>query len=321
MNHLLLLSLFLALCSCHHKDTPPPPIEADAFGCVSLLDSPPRGLSTMHCNLNEARPQCEKLINVLARSCLKRPAISYLVDGTFGFHPSHMNHDIVTLASGGREINVLFYLTSGPTQRRYKTQTYGGFGTRISPEEFRSRIQSNPSFQNEYVNLFKRIDPIITTINSLGGKALVVMMLEDNLTDPAAQKMMQLLTPHISNKARLGRNPSPGSYPGNGSAVFTGLFREEHACIDSNAANGVITNDGKTYLLAKQSSNYPQCSLAQIKALQNKATDLNSVFLLWSAPFQGLTSTNLPPPKGRRYEIPTTEQEKEIINILTGGKA
>jgi hypothetical protein len=130
MAKTLLCLLILASIACGGEgenggDVPPPFSTPDKFGCSTLLESPPRGLSTMYCNLDVARGQCEKLMNVVGRSCLKRPAISYLVDGTFGFNHGHINHDIHTLATSGRELNVLFYLTSGPTQRRYKTQTYG----------------------------------------------------------------------------------------------------------------------------------------------------------------------------------------------------
>lgn len=319
---LTILATLLVLAACSgggKKDNNNPPVPTpDKFGCQTLVDTPPRGLSTMHCNLDGARGQCEKLISILGHSCLKRPALSYLVDGTFGFNLNHMNHDILTLATGGREPNVLFYLTSGPTQRRYKSQTYGGYGTRISPEEFRRKIQHDGSFQAGYVNLLRRLTPLLSTLQALGGKPFVVLMLEDNLDDTSATKMHQLLMPHAPPGSRLGRNPCPGAYPGNGASIPTGLFKEDHACQGSSVTNGVVTNDGKTYLLTGQQSSYTKCDMLNIKRLRDGSAGQNNMFLFWSAPFQGLTSSSLPPPNQRNYTVPNVAQEAELINLLRG---
>ena len=311
------LLLLITSCSWFGGDDPPEPQVPDSFGCMSLVELPPRGLSTLHCNVGAARNQCQVLGDILGRSCIDKPALNYLVDGTFGFDLPGMNHDVYRLTERGRKPHVEFYLMSGPTQRRCHSQTYGGWETKTCPEEFRNKIKYNPQTQEEYRNLYRRLTPLIDNIFSWGGSVSVAIALEDNLDDASASKMIELLRGVMDPRVKLVRNPCPNCYQGNQAWIPPGVAEEVHKCDPNhfNIISGVVSNDGSSFGF---SGDGEPCPLTLLKSTRNKAGELGNWFFAWSAKYQGLkTGGTLPPPSGRDYKTPTPPEQQTLVEFLS----
>lgn len=291
----------------------------DIWGCKSLVETTPRGVSTLQCNIAPARPECESIIAAMGASCISHPALNYLVDDTFGFDLEAMRSDIHKLSSGGRTVHVLFYLYSGPTQRRYKTQTYGGFGTKMSPEEFRNGLWNDPSVQSGYKNLLVRILPLISDITSLGGSSYISIGLEDNLTDSSAERALWLLR-QVDSALVFGRSPCQNCWPGNGGHIPDGMFQEDHLCYPEslNQINGWVTNDGKSFVLVGQPASPGSCPIEAVRAVRDKASSTGNTWLLWNEQLQGLVSSSLPDPMTRPYVVLSQEQISQIGSLLRG---
>lgn len=99
---LLLTSIFT---SCKDKPNKPPVPQE----CPQMLNYPPRGISCIQCNVPKAEAQANKLVEILYKSCIQNPAISYLVDGSFGFNEQMMGSHIASLSSNGRKPHTTDY--------------------------------------------------------------------------------------------------------------------------------------------------------------------------------------------------------------------
>jgi hypothetical protein len=286
-----------------------------------LLDLPPRGLSLLHACQPEARKQVEALSDIVIASRVRRPAFNVLVSGDFGWNPDLLTDLVTKYSQGGRIAHVLFYLTNGPAARHWKGQVMEGFGSRMSPEEFRQKIAGDPRFQQSFQKLAARLAPIIRLIGKLGGQALLVPQLEDNQTDTSFAVMLKLVGSALASAAtaRLGRNPCVGCWPGNGGKVPPGCFAEEHhhsAATDFSVEHGVVSNDGCTYAFTGEQPVFlPYLPLTRLAGVQSRTGALNSIFLLWSAKYQGLDTKNLPPAQ-RNYVMPPTAEQEQLVAFL-----
>jgi hypothetical protein len=286
-----------------------------------LLDLPPRGLSLLHACQPEAKRQVEALGDIVVASRIRCPAFNVLVNGDFGWDPDILAELVTKFSRAGRIPHVLFYLTNGPAARHWKEQIMDGFGSRLPPEEFRKKITGDTLFQQSFAQLATRLAPIISLIGRAGGRALIVPQLEDNQGNRSFIAMRDLTREAMPGEltVRLGRNPCVGCWPGNEGAVPSDCFFEEHhhsAATDFTIRNGVVSNDGCTYAFAGEKPDFlPYLPLARLAGVQTRTGVLDSIFLLWSAKYQGLEAKSAPPAQ-RNYVMPTAEEEKQLVDFL-----
>jgi hypothetical protein len=296
--------------------------------CERLLLGPPRGLACLHCLHPKAQGQAEVIASILRRSCLKNVAINYLVDGTFSFDENFLLEQIASLSDAGRNLSLVFYLGNGPAQRRHSTTRINGFGAKISPEDFRSRILSDTGLQAQYQRLVARLLPIIRFARQNRGRVYLVPILEDNLDDRSFEKLFELTLDVLGSdsQAAVVRNPCGyACYDGNTVGLPDGVGDEAHIMVPPiNSEAVIVTNDGRDYSSpAKGTPGSAVISLADLSSLRDAARDKGIVFILWDAGRQGLPadyeSTQFALPQDRNYLIPSYAEQDELISFLRGG--
>ncbi|RMG39370.1 MAG: hypothetical protein D6719_13485 [Candidatus Dadabacteria bacterium] len=289
--------------------------------CGQLLDLPARGLACLHCNIKIARAQANNIISLMERSCVRNLATNFLVDGTFSFDAAFMKQVIDRLSAVGRRATIIFYLMNGPNQRRWDITEINSFGGKIEPQEFRSRIQSDPALQERFRSIVRKLVPVLRHGN---GRARMILIpaLEDNLSDSAANAMYNLILDEVPSDIHfeLGRNPCPNCYRGNQSGISPGVLHEKHTIsFSSGVSNGIITNDGHGFKFESgdQSGNDP--TITDLAMVMHEAQKRGNVFILWNKTWQGLKNYSLgafPDPRTRGYPLPTPAEEAEIIQFL-----
>ena len=288
---------------------------------INLIDLPPRGLSLLHANLLQARKQVETLSDIVIAGGLKNIAFNVECGGGFGWDPDYLRALVAKYSQGGRVAHVVFYLSDGQAARKWQTTAMEGFGAKNSPEEFRRKILMDRGFQDEFQGLVRLLSDIITEIHRVGGHAFVVPQLEDNQTNKSFAMMLELtraaLPPDLP--VRLGRNPCVSCYPCNEGTLPVGCFLEEHhhsAGTDFTLRDGILSNFGCTYSFPDETPTYhPDLPLAKFQDVQSRTGEMNSIFILWSAKYQGLGSL-IRDPKSRDYVMPTEVEKAMLIEFL-----
>ena len=286
-----------------------------------LIDLPPRGLALLHACQPEARRQIEVLSDIVVASRIRRPALNILCSGDFGWDPEFLAALVAKYSQGGRIAHVLFYLANGPAARHWTGQCLDGFGSRLAPETFRRQIVDDPLFRQSFQALVERLAPLLVQIGKAGGQAGIVPQLEDNQSDRSFAAMVDLVRTSLppGTAVRLGRNPCVGCWPGNEGRVPDRCFLEEHhhaAATDFTVENGVVSNDGRTYAIAGEKPGFLPClPLARLAGVQTRTGTLGSIFLLWSAKYQGLDAKGTPPAQ-RNYAMPTAAEEEQLVAFL-----
>lgn len=306
--------LLLTSCSDNDKPDPQPPEE-----CAQMLNYPPRGISCIQCNVPKAEAQSNKIVDIIYKSCIQNPSISYLVDGSFGFNGALMKSHIETLSKQGRNPHVIFYLTNGPAQRSCNNPPYPGHGISTCPPDYRRRIQTDRALQEDLQRLAARLMPLSREILSRGGEVFIVPQLEDNQDLNSFNAMVSLIKPHIHPQAKIMRNPCPGCYAGNDAYIPPGVYSEEHMHKKNDFYHygGAVTNDGAEVLWPGEYTTYPRViSFDDMMNSRLRAEQVSKVFLFWKASFQGLGGDTLPHPANRDYKMPTEQQAKDITRWL-----
>ncbi len=296
--------------------------------CPELLQAPPRGMSCLHCLQPEAESQAAALVQLLLESCLENIAVNYLVDGSFSYNEALLRSHIEALSSGGRKLTLLIYFANGPTQRKYRNALLDGFGTGVSPAEFRSLIRSDEAVRESFRELVRGVAPVLEYAAGRGAELLLVPMLEDNLDRESFISMAELLRESLPDSLpyRLGRNPCPTCSDGADGSIPEGMFRETHNVRGAGSLrNGVVSNDGEWSALeaAAQRDGRPELSLGELKKARDRAAAGGNVFILWSASRQGryATATGGMPRQSaeeRNYAFPSDEERRETLIFLRG---
>jgi hypothetical protein len=285
-----------------------------------LLDLPPRGLAMLHAMAPEAEEQIVALSEIMLESNLKNLALAVLMGGTFGSNSYVVTRLIEEFNKNGRRCHLLLYLTDGASQRRFKNTAINAFGTRISPEEFRDRIQSDEAFQAEYLRIAEEAVPLLDLNARLGGLSRVVPQLEDNQSDASFGAMWSLIKPVVSTSfnTQIGRNPCVQCWPDNGSEIPDGFFREQHIHGGMpDVTFGVVSNDGMDYFLPGQTSEFqPQTELPNLSPAMIESGARGNWFVLWSAKFQGLGAPPIKAPSERDYALPTQAERETLVSFL-----
>lgn len=318
------LVYLLSGCSLFESDKPSPtpsPTPPQTAECGELLNTPSRGIATLHCLQNEARPQCQDIVQTVKDACIKNVALYYLVNGTFGRNLSHIQHDVFTISQEGRNLDLILYVYNGPGQRRCRSTSDNSWDVRMCPDTFRWAVQSNADTRNRVREDTQQLIPLIDFAKMAGATVHIIPMLEDNLNRPSFTTLAGLMKEVLPDDVRYGRNPCGGCYSGNDDVVPSGFFLDKHTG-DPNRfshSDGLVTNDGTDYEFPGEGSSYPrQIPFSVLRSARNKAGETGNIFVLWKAGAQGLTGGNLPPPSGRNYRA-YSPSEKEILKGFLRG--
>jgi hypothetical protein len=221
----------------------------------------------------------------------------------------------------GARLHLYLYLANGPWQRRTSGLPQRGFGTGISPENFRQRIITDETLRNTYRQIIKFNEPLISYATNIGNVVYILPMLEDNLDFKSAREMENIVTrtliPTLSYA--IGRNPCPGCYGGNDTSLALGTFMDQHtgSNVNPNYRDGLVTNDGVDMNFSDITNLNTEISLSQVKNLvaQSKAT--NNTFIIWNREYQGVSpDLGLNDPDLRDYHEVSLEERQVLLEIL-----
>ena len=292
-----------------------------AYGdCKSLRDTTPQGIACFNCLHPRAEAQAKSIAEILKKSCLKKIAISYLVDGSFG-DVSRLQMQIQNLQGEDREIFLHLYLLNGPSQRRYRSTPITGIGTQMSPIQFRKELKERGGIYMEVRQLLRRIFEPLKMISDSGVQLSIIPMLEDNLDDESFQAVAEIVQTEFKGLSyRIGRNPCSDCYPGNGRRLPSGFFLEVHTSDPNHVPlNGSVSNDGEDVSFDGHEGSQP---LSTLKRVRDAARAKGTVFFLWNAEYQGLrvsggkiTGNEVSADK-RPYPIPTEEEAEALTEFL-----
>lgn len=282
-------------------------VQKDQY-CDTLIENQqPIGVSFIHGLQPQATEQVETLKQALLKSCVRRLAANFLVDGSFGSDFSILSAFVSDLSVSGRELHLIMYLQNGSSQRRWKNTAVVGLGGKTEPSKFRDKILHDGGVREQYRALVRRLLPVVDALQATGGTAYFVVGLEDNL-----QLKHALEVKKIGNEALGGRfvvwvrNPCPGCYSGNDESTDGFDMRERHAQGTAFAtASGIVTNDG--FDLGREA----------LATLRDAAFAKDNVFLAWDKARQGIPRDGryLEPSK-RVYYIPTQGEFDDLVAFL-----
>lgn len=282
-------------------------IASDPF-CEQLIDNvQPIGVSFIHGLQAEAKPQVDALKQILLKSCVKRIAANFLVDGSFGLDTQVLSDFVTDMSVFGREVHLILYLQNGSSQRRWKNTAVKGFASNIEPSRFRDMIMHDAAIRERYRAIVRSLLPVIDQAHLSGGTIYLVVGLEDNLTSRQALEVKHIGTEALEGRFVLWvRNPCPGCYAGNDESSEGFDMRERHAQNTAFAtSNGIITNDGFNL------------SFDELSQLKQAAFARDNVFIAWDRARQGIPpSGEYLAPNKRLYYIPTQGEFDDLIAFL-----
>ena len=290
--------------------------------CPYHIEGQPIGLSCLHCEHPNAYTQALQIAEILRNSCRKQVALSVLTDGTFGSNRNFLGELVRTITQYGAKLHLYVYLSNGPWQRRYGRMPNKGFGTNISPEEFRNKIKYDHSLREGYKAIIKYNEPLFDYANKRGASVYVLPMLEDNLDYSSAREMenlvRQTILPNIQYS--LGRNPCPGCYRGNDDSLPVGLFLDQHINSDSDiikTSNGLVVNDGKDFSFDWEYPNPNNLSFSRLMSYMDESKHNNNTFIIWNREYQGVAPSNvLNDPDYREYQLVTIAERDALVEVL-----
>jgi hypothetical protein len=287
--------------------------------CASYVEGAPVGIACLQCEHPNAQTQALKIADILAQSCRRHIATTMLVDGTFNDNRDMLGEFVRIATNRGATLHLFLYLANGPWQRSYEQAPDYGVGTNMSPEEYRSRIISDPIVRAEYQERVKWALPLVSYAQSQGAIVYLIPMLEDNLDYDSARKMEDLTLETVPSflSVALGRNPCPGCYPGNDASIPPGIFEDQHinsAYQGVHTTSGLVTNDGASVVYPHDSSSpSPSIPLDQLVGVISQAAARNNAFVLWRRDYQGQSRTD---PGNRTYVVPSAADEQVLLQVL-----
>ena len=324
MKLLSLATSVLFCIGCSSNGTPSIPISGPVFTdpCSSLISKPARGISALEANVPKAQHIGNQKVDILYRSCIDKPAISYLVSGgisgaDFGFDAGLMSRHIEKLSRNGRKPHVEFYLTSGPNQRHNGPPCLvTGFGDCLDPRDFKKKIKEDVNYQLQFRSLMERLVPLITQVNQAGGKVYISPSLEDNLDITTYRVLLDLLQYLNIPDVIYVRNPC-NCTGGTDNTVVTPSIRERHTSqVFGIPTKGVASNDGEDAVFGSEPS---RCSrkfnVEHFRALFDDAGAKGTPYFAWFAKTQA-SCVNLKNPNERDYLAFSPAEEEQLLQIL-----
>jgi hypothetical protein len=311
LNTLLSLALFIF-------STP-----AGAEECRSLRDLSPRGFACFHCMHPAAPGKAAPFITILEESCIRRPSLSFVLDGSFGYDESQILEAIDRLSQGGRTFYLHLYLYNGPAQRRWQAGVFNSFAI-MEPVRFRYLLQKDRNFQRVFRQRVQKMLPILQYAHNAGAKVSLAPAIEDNLNRASFRTAISLIRAEIPRdlRPRLVRSACSDCYRGNDVAAFPGVATERHLIIPNfTLQHGVISTDGEYFRFADEPNveNYPR--LVELLPVLSAAAAKSNLFHLWVWKYQDAPPGFLPrSPDDRVYQAPTDSEARQLRNFFKGSK-
>ena len=306
------ISILLLFCSC----------VAAQSNCADLIDRPYRGVSCIHCLHPDAPGGATPFVELLAASCLKRVAIAFVVDGSFGWDPEEIYNSIDSLSTSGRSLWLHLYVYNGPAQRRWRSGVFNSFAV-MDPNIFRAKIVGDAALRASFAAIVReRIAPILMYATAHGVQVSIAPALEDNLDERGFKQALALIKANIeaTSVTRFIRSPCYRCAGGASSNLPGVVTLEQHTLSPRFVArNGIIHTDGEYFHFSTDrpwSNTDP--TLDGLTALLTNSGARGNVFLLWMPKYQDAPPGLVPrSPDARNYQIPSAAEKSEIIRFLT----
>lgn len=286
---------------------------------AQLVEIPtPRGIAALHCaGIPQARTACNQIVQILYQSRISKPAINYLVDGSFGLDVNAMIQDINYLTSDGRQLTLILYLLNGAGQRSCRHPYHTGWSINICPADFNFKMHYNiDNIHQEFLDkVIVPLIPVVQYAKSRNARVILVPQLEDNL-DILTFEFLVILSKYYFPDVEYMRNPGHLS-----DRIVGGYKKEIHPNSSSfTVRNGFVTNDGASYNFpGARGDRYPKrVSVKSLKKMRNKATTLNDIFIVWKGDMQGTPNSGKKPAARRTYRIPNANESWFLTSFLWG---
>lgn len=297
-------------------------VAAAQSSCPQLVARPYRGISCLHCLHPNAPGGAAPIVEILKVTCLKRVAIAFVVDGSFGWDPSQIEDAINKLTSDGRSLWLHLYVYNGPAQRRWRSGVFHSFAV-MDPDIFQYKLLKDQTLRGEFAQVVsQRIAPLVQFAKNRGAMVSIAPALEDNLNQVSFKQALALIKANLSTDAapRFIRSPCYRCAGSSDSIIPKGVAMEQHTLSPRFIArNGIVHTDGEYFHFASDpawSNKDPE--LSGLKTLMVDSGKRGNIFLLWMPKYQDAPPGYAPrSPDLREYQSPTPQERSEIINFLT----
>ncbi|MEZ4753509.1 MAG: hypothetical protein R3A13_04260 [Bdellovibrionota bacterium] len=292
--------------------------NADDLGSdLPYVDGQARGYVILNLMQLNARESVRMQLSTMYHARVKHLFLAVLIDGTFGWDFTWFASVIRELNADGRHLTLALYLSNGPTMRQFDSTPIRTTFSRMSPDEFRSRIRFDPTVRSQYVGLAKRAQQIFN-LNKQANPAntnLAVVQLEDNLDDDSYIAARDLAQQALADDVLIVRNPCLGCWDGN-DADGHGDPREFHNPGELALFGGIgFTLDGTGFHHNFESGSSP--NIDSVRGLMDQSMQRGvRYFGLWRKDRQGLQSGTGVHPDQRIYAVPSRQQIDAEIELL-----
>jgi hypothetical protein len=261
--------------------------------------------------------------NVLLKSCLKKVALSFVLDGSFGDNDQIIGDEVARLSGEGREVHLHLYVYNGPAQRRWESDVFKSFAV-MDPLLFREKLRSERRFQQTFSNQVSRISPLLQIAKNSNARVTLAPAVEDNLDDETFGIAIALIRDAIPADLMptLVRSPCSDCAIGNEFTIPAGVAREKHTATNNFVMKGgIVVNDGE---FVRFKSDRGSAASGREIPLLNTLTPLlrytgktGNKFILWIPKYQDTPADLVPKsPEARTFRKPTRQEERELINFL-----
>lgn len=288
--------------------------------CARLEETrAPRGMQCLHCLHPRAPGGVAPFVELLKKTCLKSPALGFVVDGSFGFDEARLLEAVAGLSEGGRTGRIHLYIYNGPAQRRWQAGVFPSFAA-ISPRAFRRGIIEDATLRQRFTDQISLLHNVLLTAQALDVSISIAPGLEDNLDNRGFIEAMKLSNSALPQgvHAEWIRSPCVRCASGNDARVPHGARLEVHtSTAHFKNRRGVVSNDGEHTRFSFEPRDDRLIPLARLNQSLALADKLQSTYLLWIARYQDSPYGYAPlSPNDRHFRSPTVEEEAEIVEFL-----
>jgi hypothetical protein len=292
--------------------------------CRTLINNKaPRGMLCLQCLSKRAPSGATPFVSLLQESCLKRIALGFVTDGTFGFDEARLIEAVQGLAEGGRKGSIHLYIYNGPAQRRWQSGVFKSFAV-MDPFLFRHKILEDVTTQEELRKSVARLSNVLTYAASLKVSISIAPGLEDNLGDESFAKALTIIKETIPSdvSVRWVRSSCTRCAIGNDTTVPKGVAREIHTRgTDFSFQRGIVSNDGDhvrfSFETTTSSTGVLLPKVSDLRPALKKASQLENTFLLWIPKYQDSPYGVVPySPEIRTFRKPSLREKNEILALL-----
>lgn len=141
-----------------------------------------RGVSCLHCTLPKALLSANSVVETITKADISRPAISFLVSGTFGWNFDYVNSAARRIKTATNFPVVELFWQSGPSQRRWQSGFFNGIGDKTPPGTWNNQLQHDSPVRSQVVTHLQKVSAVASDLLSMG-VVPVIGALEDNFDD------------------------------------------------------------------------------------------------------------------------------------------